>query len=287
MTLVDAARAFRRSRWAGSIDWLWPALRIPYHLFLRLRSMTGGIPRTVNGRRFRFRYPFGKLVAQDYEPMVVATLRRLLRPGLTFFDVGASFGVLTLEGATLVGPRGKVYAFEPMAATVIALRDHLTLNRLIDRVEVIEAVVDEQLGEVDFWEPASGSSYTTNMMASMSPQWVQWRNKRGNETEVKTLRRAISIDEFCRTTDTAPDVLKIDVEGAEARVLRGASDFLSRGTGHILVEIHPAALETLGDSEAAVLRLLAESGWRYEELDRTVDAAGETLTRHLVCSAAA
>jgi FkbM family methyltransferase len=203
---------------------------------------------------------------------------------MTFFDVGASFGVITLEGATLVGARGRVYAFEPMASTAAVLRDHLVLNGMASTVEVVEAVVAEAPGVVSFWEPDARSSNTTNMMASMSPTWVKQRHKRAGETETETRRDAVSIDEFCRESEVTPDVIKIDVEGAEGRVLRGASRFLAARTGHILMEIHPYALESLDESEASVLKLLDDSGWTYEEISRVMGESGEPSTRCVLCS---
>jgi FkbM family methyltransferase len=286
-SLADLAKRWRQAPSASGIRWLWRVFRMPYDLFLRLESARGGIPRTINGRRFRFRYPYGKLVATDYEAGVVRQLRQVLKPGMTLFDVGASFGMITLEGATIVGSGGKVYAFEPMAATALALRDHLAMNRLADRVEVVEAVVDESPGEVEFWEPVSTSSQTTNMMASISPDWVRQRSASGGTAERRTQRPATSIDEFSTRSGVIPDVIKIDVEGAEGRVLRGAAQFLRRRKGSLLLEIHPAALASLQDSESSVMSLLSTSGWACKELDRKLDAHGNTSTRNLICVPAA
>lgn len=87
------------------------------------------------------------------------------------FDVGASFGIHTVTAASLVGPSGRVYAFEPAAATASALRDHLELNGVSDRTEVIEAVVDERSGTVEFWEQS------TSMMASLAKDWTEGGSK--------------------------------------------------------------------------------------------------------------
>jgi FkbM family methyltransferase len=283
MSFADLARRWRRASRLADIEWFWPLLRAPYDGFLRLESARGGIPRTINGKPFRFRYPYGKLVAADYETHLVGRLRTALEPGMTFFDIGASFGVITLEAAKIVGPEGRVYAFEPMATTALALREHLALNKLDDRVEVVEAVVDERPGEVEFWEPISTSSQTTNMMASISAAWVKQRRTSGDASERPTPRRAISIDEFCARAGLMPDVVKIDVEGAEGRVLRGAELFLRRREGCLFLETHPMALETLNESEETVMSILSTNGWTCKELDWKSDALGNTSTRTLLC----
>ena len=69
-----------------------------------------------------------------------AALQRELRPGATFFDIGANVGFVTLIAARLVGPSGRVVAFEPVPENVAAIRENLALNG-IDWVEVHETAV--------------------------------------------------------------------------------------------------------------------------------------------------
>src|SRR5690606_34921798 len=106
------------------------------------------LPRPQAGGRTRITGVFGDLSleldpANDYErnvalnayePVVVSIMRRVLRPGDTFIDGGANLGILTLIGSRLVGPSGRVYAFEPQAAAAERVRAHLTMNGITNVV---------------------------------------------------------------------------------------------------------------------------------------------------------
>lgn len=286
MTLTDLARRVRHNRLLAGQDWLWAALARPYDLALRLRGRTTGIPRTVNGRRLRLRYPYGKLVAGDYEATCLAAVREVVGPGMVALDIGASFGVYTLSMANMVAPGGRVYAFEPMHRTAVALKDHVRLNGIDDRVTVVETVVSDVSGTVNFYEPSGNSSATTNMMASMAPEWVGARNKSAAETEVNVERASTTVDDFCAEHDIAPDFVKVDVEGAEAFVLRGARQFLERRKGHLLLEVHPHGLELLGESAQAVLKQLSDAGWSYREVEQKTARDGGVSTVTFLCAAA-
>lgn len=80
----------------------------------------------------------------------------------------------------------------------------------------------------------------------------------------RTTVPTITLDGFCATHGVVPDVLKLDVEGAEARVFAAATRFLSEHRGCLLIEAHPVALEHFGDSLQGLLAILADSGWQTE-----------------------
>ena len=81
-------------------------------------------------------------INDEYEPEVVAKLRELLKPGMTFCDVGANMGVLTLLAARLVGPAGRVFSFEPFPQNAAVVRHNVALNGFAN-VTVVEAGVAE------------------------------------------------------------------------------------------------------------------------------------------------
>lgn len=134
---------------------------------------------------------------------------RTIRPGQVVFDIGANVGYYTLLASSLVGKHGKVYAFEPLSENLIYLRQHLVLNN-ISNVEVIEAAVADVSGTGSF-DPGLNRSMGHLTAHSGFPV------------------RVVSLDDLIENEQLpAPDCLKIDVEGAEARVLRGALGVLSR-----------------------------------------------------------
>jgi FkbM family methyltransferase len=239
-----------------------------------LQSRHRGIPRSIHGERFLFRYPFSHQFANDFEIEAFDELERVLRPGMIVCDIGANFGLFTLVAARQVGPTGKVYAFEPASATAHVLKDHVRLNGMQGLVDVIETVVEQEVGLVDFWEQE------TSLMASLSQEWTDADRLFSPSLPgpSHTIRPAVTIDAFCDHLRRLPDVLKIDVEGAEARVLRGATRFLHGKQGHILLEVHPHALQLLGDSASAVFDHLSSAGWTYREVGRKVPAIDSQLT---------
>jgi hypothetical protein len=85
----------------------------------------------------------------------------------------------------------------------------------------------------------------------------------GGELRARTVR-AVTLDTFCAEHGLQPTLVKLDVDGAEARVLRGATSFLAARRGVLLIEVHPWALGRLGDSEEAVLDTLRSADWHAE-----------------------
>jgi len=123
----------------------------------------------------------------------------------------------------LMGTEGHVVAFEPEARNLSFLRRHVSLNR-INNIEIVDAAVSDQSGTALFCQGPSRS------MGKLSDDVVA----------VRTL----TLDDFiCKSRGPVPDVMKIDVEGAEMRVLRGAERALSELKPLIFLATHGAALQ--------------------------------------------
>ena len=173
---------------------------------------------------------------EGLEPGTRRLLTRLLVSGMTFVDVGAHIGLLTLAGARAVGTRGRVIALEPTPVTFDLLVRALAINGLSDRVEVHCLAcgarperrafhVATVLGHSSLLDPAPACS----------------------EREV----RRIEVDVVC-LDDVLPkgaqvDVVKIDVEGAELDVLAGMTRILGENPDlAIIAEFGPAHLRRAG-----------------------------------------
>jgi len=127
-----------------------------------------------------------------------------VKKGSVFYDIGANVGYYSLMAAKLSEPDGQVVAFEPLPRNVAYIHRHVTLNKLQQRITVIEAAVSEHSGTA-FFDPDISTS--------------KGHIAREGQLEV----RLVCIDELVRSGEIPlPDVMKIDVEGAEAEVLRGA-----------------------------------------------------------------
>lgn len=138
------------------------------------------------------------------EPEFVALLAEHVEPGDTVFDLGANVGYFTLICAALVGPSGRVVAFEPSPMTAEALRRNIDLNAL-NQVEVVEAAMSDREGTADLWLAKD----------DQSPSLVTSQGRSMVEVRTVSLRNEIA-------RAGVPAVIKSDVEGAEFDVFTAA-----------------------------------------------------------------
>lgn len=178
-----------------------------------------------------------------YEQDKQEIVRRVVRPGMNVLDIGANAGFYTLAFSRLVGPSGHVWAFEPFAENAQNLLRHVALNGLTN-VTVIQAAVSGHAGLAGFQIAAS------NSMGSLSNEQ--------NDYLIPTL----ALDHLLeRGTVPIPDVIKIDVEGAEALVLRGARRMLAIRRSLLLIALHGAK------AQRDCVEQLAASSYRLTLLD--------------------
>jgi FkbM family methyltransferase len=209
-----------------------------------------GIRRTFAGQTFRWRYRYSRF--DNFEPPVYAAFVERIRPGLTVLDVGAWVG---LYSVTAAASGCSVYAFEPTPATRRLLIEHLRLNGL--DATVVPAAMSDRDGETTlFAQRASGLASLSERAAGRVE--LVTGDRRLEAVTVPTVR----FDGFCEAHGIVPDLVKLDVEGAEMRVLSAAGGFLSRRRGCLLIEAHPLALQEFGDSLEGLLDLLADAGWK-------------------------
>jgi FkbM family methyltransferase len=186
-----------------------------------------------------------------YEAYLVDFLKQHLRAEGVFLDVGAYIGQYTLLAAKYL-INGQVFAFEPHPVSAARLREGVELNRL-SNVEVVEKAIGEREG---FWE-----FYLDEVdpcQSSLSPH-----RKRGQVM----LREVITLDGFCAARGlTRVGWLKIDVEGAEGLVLRGAVGLLERFRPLLVVEVSACDEIPFGDSPRGILTLLRRYGYRLYRL---------------------
>lgn len=184
-----------------------------------------------------------------YEADKQDAVRRLAKPGMTIFDVGANAGFYTMAFSRLVGAKGRVYAFEPLAGNVANLLKHVAINNA-GNVTVIQTAVADRSGIVAFQR---GANNAIGMIAVNGEYWVP----------------AVSLDELIQKgTAAVPDIVKMDVEGAESRVLEGAGLLLNRRKTVWLVAMHGE------EQKRRCQSLLTEAGYRLYSLDGTEFGSG-------------
>ena len=195
----------------------------------------------------------------QYEPEEIRFVRGLLQPGDSAIDVGGHIGFFTMQMAAAVGPEGRVYAFEPLDANADLLERSITENGFGGRVRFQRAAVGATPGTATLTFPAetlnSGGAYL--LRSGGAPL-------AGNRTTEVPLVALDALD-----LRRPVRFIKMDVEGAEPQVLRGAARILKDDRPVILSELHPTQLERAsGVSAAAFLAQIAVLGYRAHRLER-------------------
>ena len=169
--------------------------------------------------------------------------QREVHTGNVVYDIGANVGSFTILASVLVGPSGQVVAFEPLEDNLDYLRRHVRLNRL-ENVQVLDVAVADASGEMRF---------------SAHPDRLQGRLDATGSRQV----RSTTLDEYVKGSRVRPpDCLKIDVEGGEGAVLKGAADVLAKYRPVIFLATHgPAA-------ELECEKLLLNAGYRISSIGR-------------------
>lgn len=201
-----------------------------------------------------------EMVAGTFDDFFYAALseRRPL-DGARCWDIGAHLGYHALAFAT---QGASVVAFEPAAANLVRLRQHLERNaKLAQRIRLVSAAVADRDGELTFRQNdelagvSAGSHLTDAAVPLPAEAYAHFQ-----EVTVP----AIQLDTFLRRADEpAPDVIKIDVEGAELRVLEGGRRLLAEHRPLLLMEIHHIC-QMFG-----VQKLLHSLGYQLSILDET------------------
>ena len=181
-----------------------------------------------------------------YEPLATDVFSSLLAPGDSAIDVGAHYGDFTLVAAAKVGTSGSVLAFEPQDEVRAVLENNVRING-IRQVRVFPDALGDRTGEARLYT-ASNVLHTGG--ASLSAAHVG----QSDRYAVVPVRRLDDV--VPDATRSAFRAIKIDVEGAEAAVLRGASTLIDRSQPAVLFEANNLFRNNAGfDSEAfSVLR---------------------------------
>jgi FkbM family methyltransferase len=165
-------------------------------------------------------------VSGVYEEAVERMLLLHLRPGSVFYDVGAHIGIMSLVAARLVGNRGTVFAFEADPANALRMEEHVRRNGF-EQVHILSCAVWSSGGRLRFERASAQSSLNQGAIATEQAK-----------TNAKTIDvEAITLDDFSRR-HVPPDLIKIDVEGAEAAVLRGSEQVFKTKRPLLICEVH-------------------------------------------------
>jgi FkbM family methyltransferase len=204
----------------------------------------------------------GAVIANDkvYEAYVTDEIGRLLQTGMVFVDIGANIGYFTLLAAVLVGPEGRVIAFEPNPDNCDLLQQSIAANGF-DNISLHPYAVAES--EQEFQLDVGGTS-SNGRVIDFSSQAVPGDGP-------PRLIRAVALDHFL-VDEPRIDVIKMDIEGAEPRALQGMEQIIARHRPVLITEFSPHLIEVTSHmAPAAFLQLLHHCGYDIFVLER--DAA--------------
>jgi FkbM family methyltransferase len=194
-----------------------------------------------------------------YESDVAAVFQRAIQPGDTVLDVGANVGVgmFSVLAGMLAGPDGRVVGFEPEATNRERLAAHLALNEIAN-VTVVNQPVSDRIEDAIFHLNSDNDGGHALWDPAQLPA-----NRRSRENPRPTVARTTTIDaEMARMGLAPPRLIKIDTEGAEHRVLAGASGLLREfEVPYIIAELNEFGLGQLNSSQAALRRCMSELGY--------------------------
>jgi len=217
-----------------------PSIRQPlkkmYLRALTLQTRGRGLPASLpGGESVRVLPEYGFL---SWNPDEYRAFREAVRPGMTALDIGANVGAYSLLIGQWVGSSGAVFAFEPAPDAHDGLQRHIHLNALDAIVTPVRAAAGAASSTSRFVVGTTAGESRLATTATLA-----------TDDEATTVDVPVTtIDDFCAREHLTPDFIKIDVEGAELDVLRGARETIRRTRGRLslFVEIHPSIWRTSG-----------------------------------------
>jgi FkbM family methyltransferase len=218
--------------------------------------------------------PVSQCIARtlQYEPHVTAAIRRFLRPGMVFVDVGANFGYLSLVAAREVGGAGRVHSFEPNPYFCKLLYLSVKANGF-DNVEIYPVAVADRKKNL-IYDDTGGNGRISEFDVNLE------------STPDRLVVRAWTLDDLLRD-EASIDLVKMDVEGAEHLVILGAKNILKTSRPVIISEFSPAGLRNVsGVSGEEFLRQFVAQGYNLSVLEtdgRTLEYGSniESVLSHL------
>jgi|ETNmetMinimDraft_13_1059891.scaffolds.fasta_scaffold01996_6 FkbM family methyltransferase len=211
-----------------------------------------------------------------FEPNTVSCIKKLCKEGMTVIDIGANIGCHTLLFAKIVGDSGKVIAFEPMEWALKKLRRNINLNN-IDNNIIVEKMALSNKKEIK--ELLFKSSWTID-------------SKKLPESQIPQKINMETLDEYVSSNGIEHiDLIKLDVDGYEFKVLKGAFKTLKTHKPVIITEIGFYSLERVGDKAEDMLSLLESIGYQsyseknlipYESVDKVLNSIPHGATINIV-----
>lgn len=198
----------------------------------------------------------------NYEKTALKQILRQVKSGWTVYDIGANLGYYSIFFSRAIGKNGQVYSFEANPVCIYFLQANLVLNN-VQNCDILPAAILDKNETVPFTINYSSSGLGITQKSSF------YNSKLGHEIVVQ----GYDLDHLTSSTALKPpNLVKLDIEGAEEYAIRGMKNILEQNRPILLIEIHGrnAAQQTIP--------LLEKNGYRFQEMDgREFEHADEFL----------
>ena len=192
--------------------------------------------------------------SEDYEPAVSKILATLIKSSDVYADVGGNVGFFSILPA-LFNPTCKIYYLEMDRTIRPILIKNLKLNGLSeDRISIVNAAVGDGDSDIEY------VPHPYSFLAMLGKEDT-------TPYDLKLSAKQIVLDRYFLSEGRDPDLIKIDIDGAEMSALRGMSRILKETKPNMLLEVHPAYLPNFGSSASEVFEFLSARGYKLFEIE--------------------
>lgn len=210
----------------------------------------------------------------DFEPEVMAYFLRTIKPGMVIFDVGANIGYFTTVLANLAGKDGAVHAFEP------SLREFKSVSKTIKKngqnnVVLNQTALSEKTGRVTMNIAKTENMAALNTMGNITHPAAHEGDFQKIEVPLDTIDNYVVNKDLKRL-----DLIKIDVEGAELMVLKGAEKTLKKYGPQIICEFSDLTTKGFGYQAKEIFEWLVQKGYRAYRINNQGDILIEPGKEH-------
>lgn len=230
-----------------STEWLWDSAQFSLGATKKLELLPGWF---LKCHPYAYKVYYESQIADPEQSLEFRNFTSHCESNMFLFDIGAHFGVFSLAAAHY---GGRAIAVDPSPMAMRMVTTEVSLNSFPDRIQTLQAAVSDAKGVME-------------MLTSGVFSAGYFRVANGRLKKDLTRTRATTIDEMAFSYGV-PTHIKIDVEGYEAAVLRGARDILSRASPLLFVELHNEMVAADGGDPNAALEELERYGYATFSLD--------------------
>jgi FkbM family methyltransferase len=197
-----------------------------------------------------------------YDEDALIALRNLISPGDIVYDVGGHHGLMTVVSAQTTGPTGLVIAFEPNPRAREQIRRHTALNEVTNTV-LEDIALSDRHDEASFYVQTGDVSWNSTLIDG-------YLQDEDNRTVECISVRTQTLDEYVAQSSFVPQLIKIDTEGSELRILKGAERTITNRRPIVIMEMNPTSAQSADTSIADFVQFWEQRSYRMDVLGTDV-----------------